>query len=83
MHFGVTELLLILVIVVLIFGTKKIKNIGGDLGGAIKSFRKAMHEGEHGDEASQDEEKLEKHDQGRVIEGEVTSKSDDKKTSAS
>lgn len=36
------QLLIILLIVVLIFGTKRIRSIGGDLGGALKSFRKAM-----------------------------------------
>jgi len=36
------QLLIILLIVVLIFGTKRLKSIGGDLGGALKSFRKAM-----------------------------------------
>lgn len=39
---GPGSLLLILVIVVLLFGTKKLKNIGGDLGGAIKGFKKAV-----------------------------------------
>jgi sec-independent protein translocase protein TatA len=42
MKFGVTELLIILVIVALLFGTKRLRSIGGDLGGAIKGFRKAM-----------------------------------------
>lgn len=36
------QLLIILVIVVLVFGTKRLKSLGGDLGGALKSFRKAM-----------------------------------------
>ena len=36
------QLLLILLIVVMIFGTKKLKSLGGDLGGALKSFRTAM-----------------------------------------
>ncbi len=40
--FSMPELLIILFIVVLLFGTKKLKSIGGDLGGAIKSFRGAM-----------------------------------------
>ena len=37
---GIWQLLIILVIVLLLFGTKKLKNIGGDLGGAIRSFKK-------------------------------------------
>ncbi len=47
MGFGgisIWSLLLILLIVVLLFGTKRLKNIGGDLGGAIKSFKKAVNE---------------------------------------
>lgn len=39
---SIWQLLIILVIVVLIFGTKRLKTLGGDLGGALKSFRKAM-----------------------------------------
>jgi sec-independent protein translocase protein TatA len=39
---SVPQLLIILVIVALIFGTKRLKEVGGDLGSAIKSFRKAM-----------------------------------------
>ena len=45
MGFGglsIGSLLLILAIVVLLFGTKKLRNVGGDLGGAIKSFKKAV-----------------------------------------
>ena len=37
-----TQLIIILVIVALIFGTKKLRNMGGDLGGAVKGFKKAM-----------------------------------------
>jgi sec-independent protein translocase protein TatA len=40
---SVPQLLIILVIVALIFGTKRIKEVGGDLGSAVKSFRKAMN----------------------------------------
>jgi sec-independent protein translocase protein TatA len=43
---SVPQLLIILVIVALIFGTKRLKDIGGDLGGALKSFRKAMSTGD-------------------------------------
>ncbi|MGH8581221.1 MAG: twin-arginine translocase TatA/TatE family subunit [Gammaproteobacteria bacterium] len=44
MGIGITELLVILAIVAVLFGTKKLRNIGGDLGSAIKSFRSAMGE---------------------------------------
>jgi|TARA_Y100000310_G_scaffold345773_1_gene469672 sec-independent protein translocase protein TatA len=40
--FGITELIVILAIVLLLFGTRKLKNLGSDLGSAIKGFRKAM-----------------------------------------
>ena len=43
---SIWQLLIGLLIVVLIFGTKRIKNIGSDLGGAIKSFRKGLNEAE-------------------------------------
>jgi len=49
---SVPQLLIILVIVALIFGTKRLKEVGGDLGSAVKSFRKAMNSVEnHEDEA--------------------------------
>ncbi len=38
--------LIVLLIVVLIFGTKKLRNIGGDLGGAVREFKKGLNEGE-------------------------------------
>jgi sec-independent protein translocase protein TatA len=39
---SIWQLLIVLVIVVLIFGTKRLKSIGGDLGGAVKGFKRAM-----------------------------------------
>ena len=44
---SIWQLLIVLLIVVLIFGTIRIKNIGSDLGGAIKSFRKGLNEAEN------------------------------------
>jgi len=49
MGFGVTELLIILAIVLVLFGAKKLRNVGGDLGGAIKNFKSAMKEDEKPD----------------------------------
>jgi sec-independent protein translocase protein TatA len=43
---GIWQLVIILVIVLLLFGTKRLKNLGGDLGGAIKGFKGAMKQGE-------------------------------------
>lgn len=42
MGFGIKELVVILIIVLLLFGTKKLKGIGTDLGSAIKGFKKSM-----------------------------------------
>lgn len=50
---GIWELLLILGIVILVFGTKKLRNLGGDLGSALKNFRSAMREGEQDAEQKQ------------------------------
>tara|TARA_B100000767_G_scaffold47204_1_gene41869 strand:- start:1482 stop:1640 length:159 start_codon:yes stop_codon:yes gene_type:complete len=44
MAFGWQELIIVLLIVALIFGTRKLRNIGSDLGGAVKSFKKGMEE---------------------------------------
>jgi sec-independent protein translocase protein TatA len=46
MGIGWKELLIILVLVLLIFGTKKLKNIGKDLGGAIGGFKEGLKEGQ-------------------------------------
>lgn len=43
--FSIWHWLIVLLIVVLIFGTKKLRNIGSDLGGAVKEFKEAVHEG--------------------------------------
>jgi len=52
---SIWQLLIILAIVVLLFGTKKLKNIGGDLGGAVKGFKKAVSDDEAKDEAVTDQ----------------------------
>ncbi|WP_266183696.1 twin-arginine translocase TatA/TatE family subunit [Dyella humicola] len=43
---SITHLLILLVVVVLIFGTKKLRNIGGDLGGAVRDFKKGLDGGD-------------------------------------
>jgi sec-independent protein translocase protein TatA len=47
MGIGFRELLIILAIALLIFGAKKLRTIGTDLGAAVKGFKKAMNEGEN------------------------------------
>jgi sec-independent protein translocase protein TatA len=57
--------LILLLIIALVFGTKKLKNIGGDVGGAVNEFKKAMKENQVSDGA----EKV-----GTTIDAEVTNK---------
>lgn len=45
MNFGPTELLIILVIVVLLFGVGRVSKIGGELGSAVANFRKGLQDG--------------------------------------
>lgn len=71
---SIWQLLIVLAIVVLLFGTKKLRNIGGDLGGAIKNFRSSMKEGE--ESAAKADEKLNENAQGHVIEGEASREKD-------
>ncbi len=84
MGISIWQLLIILVIVVVLFGTKKLRNIGGDLGGAIKNFRQSMKESEleEAEKASKDEQpapvqpqaQVVKNENGKIIEGQVTDK---------
>ena len=72
MGFGgisIWSLLLILAIVILLFGTKKLRNVGGDLGGAIKNFKKSVKDQEAGatEEATAE---------SQVIEGKATEEKD-------
>jgi sec-independent protein translocase protein TatA len=46
MGIGFRELLIILLIALVLFGAKKLKNVGSDLGAAVKGFKKAMSDGE-------------------------------------
>ena len=47
------QLLIVLVIVIVIFGTKRLSSLGSDLGGAVKGFRKAMSDSDKADDAAQ------------------------------
>lgn len=73
MGISIWQLLIVLGIVILLFGTKKLRNMGGDLGGAIKSFKKAVKDGEQ-----EEDKKIEEKSEGQVIDAEVTSKEKDK-----
>ena len=66
--FSIWHWMIVLVIVLVVFGTKKLRNIGSDLGGAVKGFKEAMHE-------EQATPKLEDASgRAATVEGEVTEK---------
>jgi len=48
-NIGPVQLLIVLLIVLAIFGTKKLRSLGSDLGGAVKGFRSAMDDAESGE----------------------------------
>ncbi len=63
--FSIWHWLIVLLVVVLVFGTKKLKNIGSDLGGAVKGFKEGLKDGEKSsNEISSIEAKEEKFDGG-------------------
>lgn len=55
---GPGSIILILLIVILLFGTKKLRNVGTDLGGAIKNFKKSMKDGEDNTASSESLENM-------------------------
>ncbi|PIV33473.1 MAG: twin-arginine translocase subunit TatA [Lysobacterales bacterium CG02_land_8_20_14_3_00_62_12] len=44
--FSIWHWLIVLVVVLVVFGTKKLRNVGGDLGGAVRDFKKALKDGD-------------------------------------
>lgn len=74
---SVWQLLIILAIVLVLFGAKRLRNVGSDLGAAVKGFRGAMHEGE--EEDGEDKRRSAGHlegddDDDRTFEGEARPK---------
>ncbi|MFP4611498.1 MAG: twin-arginine translocase TatA/TatE family subunit [Thiohalophilus sp.] len=78
MGIGIWQLVIILLIVLLLFGAKRLRNIGSDLGSAVKGFKSAVKEEESGKQ--DDSAKLESSDEGQTIEGEATKAKDQDKT---
>ncbi len=74
MGISIWQLLIVLGIVILLFGTKKLRNLGGDLGSAVKSFKGAIKEGAEDTTMKKDIEQ----DDSNVIDAEVESKDKDK-----
>ena len=77
MGISIWQLLIILAIVLLLFGAKRLRNLGGDLGAAVKGFRSAVKEGE--EESSEPEKRIASDKQGTTIEGEVSKQKEDEK----
>lgn len=73
MGISIWQLLIILAIVLVLFGAKRLRNLGGDLGTAVKGFKNAMKEGEDEPNKEQLEDKAEEE---RTIEGEATREKD-------
>ena len=71
--FSIWHWLIVLVIVMLIFGTKKLRNIGADLGGAVRGFKDGMREG-GADKPAEPAPQV----TGKTIEGEVRGKTEHK-----
>lgn len=72
---SIWQLLIVLVIVLLLFGTKRMRHLGSDLGAAIKGFRSAVNDGEK--DSPRAAEELE-NESGNTIDVEVTSDEKDK-----
>ncbi len=70
MGISVTQLLIILAIVIVLFGTKRLRNLGGDLGGAIKGFRSAVKDGS--------EDKIITEEKGDTIDSEASTEQQEK-----
>ena len=75
---GIPSLILILVIVILLFGTKRLRSMGSDLGSALKNFKKSVKDSSEDEDKSGTTDKLESQDSGSVIEGEATEKDKEK-----
>ncbi len=71
MGFSIWQLVIILLIVLLLFGAKRLRNIGSDLGTAVKGFKSAIKEEESKTDTGSETEQLEKRE-GEVIEGEAS-----------
>ena len=79
MGFGgisIWQLLIVLVIVLLLFGTKRLRNMGSDLGAAFKGFKKAVSEGDK----EQEKKLADASKEEKVIEGEATREKEESKS---
>ncbi|MCF6345820.1 MAG: twin-arginine translocase TatA/TatE family subunit [Thiomicrorhabdus sp.] len=82
MGISIWQLLIILAIVLVLFGAKRLKNVGGDLGSAIKGFKKAVKDEDDKDKKEDNTQTLEKKDGENVFDVAAESKTDSKKDKA-
>jgi sec-independent protein translocase protein TatA len=73
--FSIWHWLIVLVVVVLIFGTKKLKNVGSDLGSAVKGFKDGMKGGAEGPDAAAQQVTAQKSTDANTVDVEAKSKS--------
>jgi sec-independent protein translocase protein TatA len=76
MAIGPLQIFIILLIVILLFGTKKLRNVGSDLGGAIKNFKKSVKDGTDEAAAPQIEE-----NKGETMDAQFEEKKEEKEDS--
>ncbi len=79
MGISIWQLLIILAIVLVLFGAKRLKNVGGDLGSAIKGFKKAVKDEDDKDKKEDNTQTLEKKDGENVFDVAAETKADSKK----
>jgi sec-independent protein translocase protein TatA len=72
--FSIWHWLVVLAVVIVIFGTKKLRNVGSDLGAAIRNFKSSMKEEEAKPQGEAGGEPKQIAEGGRVIDAEVTAK---------
>jgi len=77
--FGIPELLIILVIVLVFFGAGKLPEIGSALGKGIRGFRQSVNDGNKDDEDSQEKTESLEHAKGETIEGHTVEQKDEEK----
>jgi len=77
---SIWQLLIVLGIIILIFGTKKLRNVGSDLGGAVKGFKEAVNNPEKDAENKEDQASIEKKEADQVIDS-TAEKTEQKKFS--
>lgn len=68
---SIWQLLIILVIVIMLFGTKRLRSLGGDLGTAIKGFKKAVKDDQTNQQVEDQSKESDLHRERKVIDGEA------------